>query len=314
VTLRCIADRLLPEGHQRTYLRREIINEKIVCPPPTKRYHVYCSRNNPGAIEMLKEFAKSQGLTLKFAPSRLAPARRRSSSRPDEQIRANVQNTTVYATHDIEQIDECDSMLVYLTSRTWTRGDASCMFGFEVGRAMDADIPLLLVHEMIGVGGQETRCGCEFASFFSCDDGATPPELLRRGIYAQIAVALKGGEWRKTSMVMLAKAFAGTDAVGKGDANELKQAQAMSKEVQQELRLPASAHAAVRITARGRGVEVSSTAKLLAWVLSKQLSPSRLALRRISGEWTTSEWQRGSRDSSATEATSVSAVGVESSV
>eukprot|EP00966_Prymnesium_polylepis_P188228 4362231-Prymnesium_polylepis.2 len=77
---------------------------------------------------------------------------------------------------------------------------------------MGAGVRLLLAHEMIGVGGQETRFGCEFASFFSCDDGATPMELLNRGIYAKIAVALKGGEWRKTSMVMLAKAFAGSDA------------------------------------------------------------------------------------------------------
>eukprot|EP00966_Prymnesium_polylepis_P311446 7195911-Prymnesium_polylepis.1 len=45
-------------------------------------------------------------------------------------------------------------------------------------------------------------------------------ELLKRGIYANIAVALKGGEWRKTSMPMLAKAFAGSDAVGKEDAND----------------------------------------------------------------------------------------------
>jgi hypothetical protein len=83
---------------------------------------------------------------------------------------------------------------------------------------MDAGIPLLLVHEMIGVGGQEGRFGCEFANFLSCDDGATPPELLQRSIYAKIAVALKGGEWHKTSMVMLAKAFAGSDAVGTEDA------------------------------------------------------------------------------------------------
>jgi hypothetical protein len=65
-------------------------------------------------------------------------------------------------------------MLVYLTAQTWTRADESSMFGVEVGRAMDANVPLLLVHEMIGVGGQDIRFGCEFAKFFSCDDGATP--------------------------------------------------------------------------------------------------------------------------------------------
>ena len=46
---------------------------------------------------------------------------------------------------------------------------------------------------MPGIGGQEARFGCEFGTFFSCDDGATPQSLLHRGIYSEIAVALKGG-------------------------------------------------------------------------------------------------------------------------
>ena len=57
-----------------------------------------------------------------------------------------------------------------------------------------------------GDGGQEARFGCEFGSFFSCVDGATPGELLKRGIYSEIAVALKGGPWREASMAMLAMA------------------------------------------------------------------------------------------------------------
>ena len=71
---------------------------------------------------------------------------------------------------------------------------------------MDAGVPLLLAHEMIGQG-QEQRHGCEFGTFFSCDHGATPLELLHRGIYAKIAVALKGGMWRRTSMVLLAQVW-----------------------------------------------------------------------------------------------------------
>jgi hypothetical protein len=58
-----------------------------------------------------------------------------------------------------------------------------------------------------GAGGQEARLGCEFGSFFSCEDGATPAELLQRGIYSEIAVALKGGPWREASMAMLAVAL-----------------------------------------------------------------------------------------------------------
>ena len=62
-------------------------------------------------------------------------------------------------------------------------------------------------HEMVGSGGQEARHGCEFSAFFACEDGTTPGDLLRRGIYAKIAVPLKGGPWRETSMMMLAQAF-----------------------------------------------------------------------------------------------------------
>ena len=42
-----------------------------------------------------------------------------------------------------------------------------------------------------GAGGQELRHGCEFGAFFSCTDGATPGDLLQRGIYSEIAVAMK---------------------------------------------------------------------------------------------------------------------------
>jgi hypothetical protein len=37
--------------------------------------------------------------------------------------------------------------------------------------------------------------------------GTIPTHLLQRGIYSQIAIALKGGAWRDTSMVLLAKAL-----------------------------------------------------------------------------------------------------------
>jgi len=87
-------------------------------------------------------------------------------------------------------------MLLYLTGQTWTRGEASTKLGDELMKAMDLEVSILLVHEMPGAGGQEARFGCEFGSFFSCPDGATPGELIQRGIYSSIAVPLKGGAWR----------------------------------------------------------------------------------------------------------------------
>jgi hypothetical protein len=56
-------------------------------------------------------------------------------------------------------------------------------------------------------GGQEARFGCEFGSFFSCAAGATPSDLIKRGIYSSIAVPLKGGAWREVSMVLLSMAL-----------------------------------------------------------------------------------------------------------
>jgi hypothetical protein len=261
------------------------VNEKIVFPPATKGYHVYCSQKNEGAMQLLQEFASDRGLTLKLGPSRLTTSGRRSStdsdrqsvstrrtsaeasrrcssSRSDRKTRSNVHSSSLHVAQDIDKLGDCDCMLVYLTSQTWTSAEASSMLGSEVGRAMDAPVSLLLTHEMPGVGGQEGRFGCEFARFFSCDDGATPTDLLRRGIYGKIAVALKGGEWRKTSMVMLAKAFAGSDAVGKDDADELKRTQEMSKAVQQELRIPASALAVASTAARGHAIAWSAAESL----------------------------------------------------
>jgi len=99
--------------------------------------------------------------------------------------------------------------LLYLTGETWTRGiDESDALAAELTRAMDLEeVNVLLSHEMPGVGGQEARHGCEFATFFSCPDGATPNTLLQRGIYSSIAIPLKGGPWRHVSMVLMGKAL-----------------------------------------------------------------------------------------------------------
>jgi len=51
------------------------------------------------------------------------------------------------------------------------------------------------------------RHGCDFESFFSSPDGATPNDLLQRGIYSEIAVPLKGGAWREASMALFAQAL-----------------------------------------------------------------------------------------------------------
>ena len=73
-----------------------------------------------------------------------------------------------------------------LDSHTWTRGEGSELFAKEVELAMKAGMHLLLVHEMPGIG-QETRWPCDFGKFFQCDEGSTPPSLLKQGIYDESA-------------------------------------------------------------------------------------------------------------------------------
>lgn len=126
----------------------------------------------------------------------------------------------VQQTADLAQLQQCAKCVVYLTALTWRSGERSAQFADEVRMAMDAEIPLLLVHEMPGVGGQEARHGCEFGTFFGHPEGATPGDLLRRGIYSTIAVALKGAEWRDASMVLLAQAL----SVGGVDETDLDEA------------------------------------------------------------------------------------------
>lgn len=92
----------------------------------------------------------------------------------------------------------CLDVLLYLTGQTWTRGEESTALAEEIRKAMDLGVHVLLVHEMPGVGGQEARFGCEFGSFFGHPDGATPGDLLKRGIYSEVAVALKARSQGRT--------------------------------------------------------------------------------------------------------------------
>ena len=162
-------------------MQGEIVNKKLPkLHPPTagKNCHVYCSPNNPGARELM-----------------------------DELVGKHLELNECIVTVDFEQIASCDFMLIYLTGRTWTSGRTSDAFADEVRQAMDTGVEYVLAHEMTGRGGQEARHGCEFSAFFACEDGATPGDLLRRGIYGKIAMALKGGPWREASMMMLAQAL-----------------------------------------------------------------------------------------------------------
>ena len=141
---------------------------KLHAPRHGKNYHVYCSRSNAGAQEILTELQEVRTLPkLKVA---------RTSN----------------------LLEQCEQMLVYLNEDTW-----STEFGEEVVHAMLHHIPLLLVHEQPGLG-QEERKAVSFEAIIA----ATPRKLLRAQIYAKIAVPLKGGVLRRRSLAMLAEVLA----------------------------------------------------------------------------------------------------------
>ena len=190
ISMRLIAEAILPlHLHGVTYLQGEISRAAPVRLPPPRRsfaWHVYCSPHVPGGVELIDEVADACQLS----------------------VRASTQ---------LDELVHCECMLVFLTGRTWTCGERSAAFAAEVRHAMDSGVRLLLAHEMPGVGGQIDRHGVEFSTFFACDAGATDPALLQRGIYSEIAVPLKGGEWREASMALLAEALAAEPGKRVGD-------------------------------------------------------------------------------------------------
>ena len=201
---------------QHTYLQGELscLVPTLAAPRDGRIYHVYCSPHNAGALELMRE------VSAQFKQE-------------------------ITATEEATDLPACERMLVYLNGLTWTSGEASDAFAEEVLSAMNGRTSLLLCHEMPGVGGQAERHGCVFDVFFPNSLGvtSTPHELLQRNIYSQIATPLKGGAWRKVSMVMVAQALVGelesiheiaTDSI-EGEANnggvsaEPRQTQAASR-------------------------------------------------------------------------------------
>jgi hypothetical protein len=175
VTMRLIAERLLPAAHPPVYLQGEVAAQ----PPasleaPRREHHLYCSASNAGAARLVAELGAHLGGKLAVA-------------------------------HGVDALGACDRMLVYLTARTWTSGEASDALAREVARAMDAGVRLLLVHEQPGeIGGQAGRDAVPFDDFFV----TTPAPLLERQVYqAMIAVPLRGGAWREAGLALLANHF-----------------------------------------------------------------------------------------------------------
>ena len=179
VSMRLIAERILTTELRgdAVYIQGEIIHKKqetLGEPRSGRNFHVYCSANNIGAKELMTEV---------------------------QQARSPALNSLV-VTSNINQLALSECMLVYLNSKTWSSGSISSDLAVEIEGAMTRKVRLLLAHEMTGGIHQAERFGCLFEQMFARENG-TPAHLIKAGIYAQIAVPLKGQEFRKVSMVLL---------------------------------------------------------------------------------------------------------------
>ena len=60
MTLRLIAERVLPKEHGRTYLSRELVHEVVTLTPPRESYdyHLFVSPKNAGALPFSSEISQ----------------------------------------------------------------------------------------------------------------------------------------------------------------------------------------------------------------------------------------------------------------
>jgi hypothetical protein len=177
VTLRLVAERLLPSeltGH--VYTQGE--GRDAVALPALSRgsCHAFASPENGGAAQLLLEVGRV------------------CASEP-----------ALRACADVNMLPNCRCMLLLLNRDTWVSPERSAALAADVEAAMAAGVKLVLAHEMRGLCGQEQRGGVPFSTFFERDQ--TPRELIRRGIYHDAAVPLKGGPWRAASLRALAVAL-----------------------------------------------------------------------------------------------------------
>ena len=110
-------------------------------------------------------------------------------------------------TADVAKLASCDHALVLLDRRTWTSGDDTAKLVEHIHDAMRLGVHLCCVHEFPSVVGP-ARHACEFGLMFG--DDWTPDHLKggKMNMYKEIALALKGVEWRKPGLVAFASKLA----------------------------------------------------------------------------------------------------------
>ena len=188
VTIRLIAQNGILHGTAgELYLQGETAMAKVSLPLPLKsrEYHLFCSPSNSGAKELAKELEAAPVFDKKSAP-------------------------LTYTT-DATKLALCDHMLVLLDDRTWTSGENTAKLVEHIHEAMKIGVHLTCVHEFPAVVGPR-RHECEFGLMFG--DDWTPGHLTSgpTNLYKEIAIALKGVEWRLPGFVAVAGKLAASAA------------------------------------------------------------------------------------------------------
>jgi len=188
VTIRLIAQNGILHGTAgELYLQGEAASTKVSLPPPLKarEYHLFCSPFNAGAKELAEE--------LRDAP--VFETKGKKASAP------------LTYTADATMLAACDHMLVLLDSRTWTSGEITAKLVEHIHEAMKIGVHLTCIHEFTSVVGPP-RYECEFGLMFG--DDWTPAHLTCgiTNLYKEIALALKGVEWRQPGLVAFASKLA----------------------------------------------------------------------------------------------------------
>jgi len=231
VTLRLMALRLLPKDHPPVYVKTEIVHTRpLIQAIESTSIHAYCSKLNVGCVEVLAELGKKLGFGVDLVdPTDVGRVSKRLSvatldetslsklvldtkeavsplkAKPSTKT-AFTNGRTIRLTTSPEHMQTCKHMLLYLDARTWRSGVKSEQLAAEIRQAMSRGVHVVLVHEN---AKEDAYHGCEFGTFFAHVDGATPEDLLRGGLYNEIAIAMMGGEWRDVSYVLLAQALSG---------------------------------------------------------------------------------------------------------
>jgi len=169
------------------YLQDETARVKVSLSPPLsgRKHHLFCSEFNAGALSLATELSESDVFVTKGKKASAA----------------------LSFTTDVDELADCDHMLILLDKRTWTSGADTAQFVEHIHLAMRVGVHISCVHELPAVVGPH-RYACDFALMFN--DEWTPAHLTGgpTNLYKEINLALKGEEWRQPGLVALAATLA----------------------------------------------------------------------------------------------------------